>query len=279
MDCTDLNALDHDTSDGHDIEVAFGFQKHFATALIAALQDRFQDNNIVSCFKIFNPREVPSTPMGMRDWGSSELEQLLRFYSENKVLETGKPMEAQVTAGAVKGEFRAFKIQCMIEWRDKDFHSVAHVMSFSPSFQCTDSDAAREIFVKALELWKGATSNRFLYSNPSAHLNDLAGSMLQRDPERRPQNKAMQIHNPKVCVLVLDKRSLIDLRLRAGISKAAEDAFLYIVRADAAQLIRLMYPGLVKVIQGFDVLGRLKSLDNVTNSPKELQNLVGLLQA
>ncbi|KAL3694544.1 hypothetical protein R1sor_008195 [Riccia sorocarpa] len=187
MDCTDLNALDHDASgnsllpdfsppggylkrlqseirngnsfhsvqlsreaNGHDIEAAVGFQKNFATALIAALQDRFQDNNIVSCFKIFNPREVPSTPMGMRDWGSSELEQLLRFYGENKVLETGKPMEALVTAGAVKG---------------------------------TDSDAAEEIFVKALELWKGATSNRFLYSNPSAHLNDLAGSMLQRDPE------------------------------------------------------------------------------------------------
>ncbi|KAL3682418.1 hypothetical protein R1sor_000440 [Riccia sorocarpa] len=106
MDCTDLNALDHDASgnsllpdfgppgrylkrlqseirngnwfhsvqlsreaDGRDIEVAVGFQKNFAAALIAALQDRFQDNNIVSCFKIFNPR---------------------------KVLETGKPMEALV---------------------------------------------------------------------------------------------------------------------------------------------------------------------------------------
>ncbi|KAL3682417.1 hypothetical protein R1sor_000439 [Riccia sorocarpa] len=56
-----------------------------------------------------------------------------------------------------------------------------------------------------------------------------------------------------VHIWVLDKRSLIDLRLRAGISKAAEDAFLYIVRADAAHLMRLMYPGVVRVIQGLDL--------------------------
>ncbi|KAG6553544.1 hypothetical protein Mapa_004457 [Marchantia paleacea] len=105
----------------------------------------------------------------------------------------------------------------------------------------------------------------------------------------RPRNKAMQIHNPEVCVWVLDKKSLIDLRLRAGISKAAEDAFLDIVRADAAQLMRLRHPGVVRVIQGLDeskgamamvtepifasvanVLGRL---ENVGNTPKELQNL------
>lgn len=109
----------------------------------------------------------------------------------------------------------------------------------------------------------------------------------------RPRNKAMQIHNPEVCVWVLDKKSLIDLRLRAGISKAAEDAFLDIVRADAAQLMRLRHPGVVRVIQGLDeskgamamvtepifasvanVLGRL---ENVGNTPKELQNLVSPL--
>ncbi|KAL2651313.1 hypothetical protein R1flu_019441 [Riccia fluitans] len=105
----------------------------------------------------------------------------------------------------------------------------------------------------------------------------------------RPRNKAMQIHNPEVCVWVLDKKSLIDLRLRAGISKAAEDAFLDIVRADAAQLMRLRHPGVVRVIQGLDeskgamamvtepifasLANALGRLDNVTNSPKELQNL------
>ncbi|CAM6090431.1 unnamed protein product [Calypogeia fissa] len=105
----------------------------------------------------------------------------------------------------------------------------------------------------------------------------------------RPRNKAMQVHIPEVCVWVLDKKSLVDLRLRAGISKAAEDAFLDVVRADAAQLMRLRHPGVVKVIQGLDeskgamamvtepifasvanVLGRL---DNVGNTPKELKNL------
>lgn len=106
----------------------------------------------------------------------------------------------------------------------------------------------------------------------------------------RPRNKAMQVHNPEVCVWVLDKKSLVDLRLRAGISKAAEDAFLDVVRADAAQLMRLRHPGVVRVIQGLDeskgamamvtepifasvanVLGRL---DNVGDTPEELRHLV-----
>ncbi|KAL2608803.1 hypothetical protein R1flu_027376 [Riccia fluitans] len=70
------------------------------------------------------------------------------------------------TCTEIQGAFRAFKIQCMTEWRDRDFHLVAQVISFSPSFQCIDNENAREIWAKALQLWKGATSHRFLYSNP-----------------------------------------------------------------------------------------------------------------
>lgn len=35
----------------------------------------------------------------------------------------------------------------------------------------------------------------------------------------RPRNKVTQAHNPEVCVWVLDKKALTDLRLRVGISR------------------------------------------------------------
>ncbi|KAL3689460.1 hypothetical protein R1sor_015769 [Riccia sorocarpa] len=153
MECTDLNAYDHDASgfpilpdfgppggylkrlqselrggnwfhfvlisrdlENRDLESAITFQKSFANALISALQDRFQDNNIVFAFKIFNPREGP----------------------------------------------------------------------------------VDDIFVKALELWKGATNHRFLYSNPTAHLSgfqvsDFAGRTIP-DPEAQAEVVETQQH-------------------------------------------------------------------------------------
>lgn len=75
------------------------------------------------------------------------------------------------------------------------------------------------------------------------------------------------------------------------IYRAAEEAFLDLVRQDAAQLMRLRHPGVVRVIQALDeskttmamvtepifasvanVLGRL---DNVGKVPNELKDLVG----
>ncbi|KAG0559084.1 hypothetical protein KC19_10G077800 [Ceratodon purpureus] len=105
----------------------------------------------------------------------------------------------------------------------------------------------------------------------------------------RPRNKVAQMHNPEVCVWVLDKKALTDLRLRVGISKAAEDQFLDLVRQDAAQMMRLRHPGVVRVIQALDeskaamamvtepifasaanVLGRH---DNIVKIPTELKDL------
>ncbi|KAL0351252.1 UNVERIFIED_CONTAM: hypothetical protein Scaly_1513900 [Sesamum calycinum] len=42
---------------------------------------------------------------------------------------------------------------------------------------------------------------------------------------------------------MLDKKALSEARQRAGLSKAAEDAFLDVIRADAARLVRLRHPG------------------------------------
>ncbi|KAM7511485.1 hypothetical protein LguiB_010360 [Lonicera macranthoides] len=100
---------------------------------------------------------------------------------------------------------------------------------------------------------------------------------------------------PTVCVWLLDKRSLSESRTRAGLSKAAEDSFLEIIRADAAKLVRLRHPGVVHVVQGLDenknamamvteplfasLANALGNVDNINNVPKELQGMeMGLLE-
>lgn len=100
---------------------------------------------------------------------------------------------------------------------------------------------------------------------------------------------------PTVCVWVLDKRALSEARVRAGLSKAAEDSFFEIIRADASRLVRLRHPGVVHVIHALDenknamalvteplfasVANALGTLDNISKVPKELQGMeMGLLE-
>ncbi|KAJ0024168.1 hypothetical protein Pint_07044 [Pistacia integerrima] len=106
-----------------------------------------------------------------------------------------------------------------------------------------------------------------------------------RDPTRAQQY-------PIVCVWVLDKRALSEARVRAGLSKAVEDAFLDLARADAGRLVRLRHPGVVHVVQAMDesknamamvteplfasvanALGNLENFENVMKVPKELKGL------
>lgn len=95
---------------------------------------------------------------------------------------------------------------------------------------------------------------------------------------------------PTVCVWVLDKKALSESRQRAGLSKAAEDAFLDVIRADATRLVRLRHPGVVHVVQSLDesknamamvteplfasVANALGNVENVTKVPKELKGMV-----
>ncbi|KAI3464264.1 hypothetical protein Pfo_020927 [Paulownia fortunei] len=100
---------------------------------------------------------------------------------------------------------------------------------------------------------------------------------------------------PTVCVWVLDKKALSEARQRAGLSKAAEDAFLDVIRADAARLVRLRHPGVVHVVQALDesknamamvteplfasVANALGNVDNIPKVPKELKGMeMGLLE-
>ncbi|XP_061339411.1 SCY1-like protein 2 A [Gastrolobium bilobum] len=109
-----------------------------------------------------------------------------------------------------------------------------------------------------------------------------------RDPSRQHQY-------PVVCVWVLDKRALSEARMRAGLTKAAEDSFLDLIRTDASKLVRLRHPGVVHVVQALDesknamamvteplfasVANTLGNLDNVPNVPKDLRGMeMGLLE-
>eukprot|EP00250_Pteridium_aquilinum_P016453 c23109_g2_i1 orf=408-3092(+) len=102
------------------------------------------------------------------------------------------------------------------------------------------------------------------------------------------RNKSIA-HNQDVCVWVLDKKVLTEARQRIGISKAAEDAFLDIIRADAMQLVKLRHPGVIHVVQGLEenkaamtlvtepifasIANVLGHLDNISSFPKSLKGL------
>lgn len=111
----------------------------------------------------------------------------------------------------------------------------------------------------------------------------------------RPREGAPSAPYPVVSVWVLDKRALAEARARAGLTKAAEDAFLDLARADAARLVRLRHPGVLHVVQALDetkaamamatepvfasVANALGCLDNVGKVPKELKGMeMGLLE-
>lgn len=95
---------------------------------------------------------------------------------------------------------------------------------------------------------------------------------------------------PTVCVWVLDKRALSEARTRAGLSRAAEESFLDVIRADAGRLVRLRHPGVVHVVQALDenknamamvteplfasVANALGCLEGIEKVPKELKGMV-----
>lgn len=95
---------------------------------------------------------------------------------------------------------------------------------------------------------------------------------------------------PTVCVWVLDKKAMSKARACAGLSKAVEDSFFNLIRADAVRLVRLRHPGVVHVVQALDenknamamvteplfasVANALGNVDNVAKVPKELKEIL-----
>ncbi|KHG01693.1 SCY1-like protein 2 [Gossypium arboreum] len=98
---------------------------------------------------------------------------------------------------------------------------------------------------------------------------------------------------PTVCVWVLDKKAMSKARACAGLSKAVEDSFFNLIRADAVRLVRLRHPGVVHVVQALDenknamamvteplfasVANALGNVDNVAKVPKELKEIGQLI--
>ncbi|XP_057504105.1 SCY1-like protein 2 A [Actinidia eriantha] len=135
------------------------------------------------------------------------------------------------------------------------------------------------------------------------HDYDLLGQIGSAGPglawklySAKPRGGSAMSHQyPTVCVWVLDKRALSEARARVGLSKAAEDSFFDVVRADAARLVRLRHPGVVHVVQALDesknamamvteplfasVANALGNVDNIPKVPKELKGMeMGLLE-
>ena len=53
---------------GRNLEETLTFQKQFSEAVIRALESRFEDNDIVSAFKVLNPTNMPSRQVGSSLW-------------------------------------------------------------------------------------------------------------------------------------------------------------------------------------------------------------------
>ncbi|XP_020591543.1 SCY1-like protein 2 [Phalaenopsis equestris] len=111
----------------------------------------------------------------------------------------------------------------------------------------------------------------------------------------RPRSSAPSTQYPVVCVWLLDKRALSETRTRAGLTRATEDSFLDVIRADASRLLRIRHPGVVHVVQALDesknamamvteplfasVANTIAQLDNIPKVPAELKGMVmGLLE-
>eukprot|EP00897_Mesotaenium_endlicherianum_P003546 jgi/Mesen1/3219/ME001865S02420 len=104
-----------------------------------------------------------------------------------------------------------------------------------------------------------------------------------------PKSKPQHSSSAEVCVWLLDKKALAEERGRRGTSKAAEEALLEIFRADAARLLRLRHPGVVRVVQALDeskaamamvtepllcsAANALGCFDNLPKAPKALEDL------
>ncbi|CAA6672931.1 unnamed protein product [Spirodela intermedia] len=108
--------------------------------------------------------------------------------------------------------------------------------------------------------------------------------LLEQLYSARPRSSAPSTQYPLVSVWVLDKRALSEARTRAGLSKAAEDSFLDIIRADAARLVRLRHPGVVHVVQALDESKNAMAMvteplfASAANALGNVENEMGLLE-
>ena len=119
---------------GDDLEEALKFQHAFAEAVCVGLAARFVDNDLISCFKILNPTNMPSKQIGLQNWGVVELEKLLAHYGHDRSQE-GSKFPPFVDVMACKREFLAFKLQATTEWGDKTCGDLWGMITWNHSLQ------------------------------------------------------------------------------------------------------------------------------------------------
>ena len=119
---------------GIDLEEALMFQKNFAQVVCSALDARFCDNDLISCFKILNPTNMPSGQVGLQNWCVSELDTLLCHYGVDRSHGSFK-LPPLVDQTACKREFLAFKLQCTTEWGDKNFRDLWGMITWNHALQ------------------------------------------------------------------------------------------------------------------------------------------------
>ena len=119
---------------GRDLEEALTFQKQFSEAMILALEFRFEDNDIVSAFKVLNPTNMPSKQVGLAQWGCAELEALCRQYGVERKIR-GKDLPPLIKSQKVREEFFSFKIQSTTEWSDKNFKDLWGMITWNPTLR------------------------------------------------------------------------------------------------------------------------------------------------
>jgi transposase InsO family protein len=94
------------------------------------LESYFKDNDVISCFKILSPTEMPSRPVGMASWDVTELEKLCTHFGKNiKILD--KEYVAMINVDVVRREFFSFKVQASIEWQEKTFTNLWSMISWN----------------------------------------------------------------------------------------------------------------------------------------------------
>ena len=107
---------------------ALAFQTSFAEKVCKGLEARFQDNDVIGCFKILNLCELPSKQVTMENWGITKLEKLCdHFRKENMIWE--KEYAITINVDIVRVEFYAYKIYTSTKWCEKSFHDIWSMVS------------------------------------------------------------------------------------------------------------------------------------------------------
>ncbi|MCO5579228.1 hypothetical protein L7F22_033082 [Adiantum nelumboides] len=113
--------------DGSDLENAIAFQKAFTKHIIENLKVRFDDPSILSYFKLLSPSSYPPTKefrKDLKNFGSDSIEEIIKFYGQNKKLKGGEIVECLIDPFMLIKEFQTFKYQAYNEWKGWNFKTT-----------------------------------------------------------------------------------------------------------------------------------------------------------